>query len=149
MEVADITPLGTPTSPPVPILMVEDNRSDVRLLTEAFIERGMALRLLVASTITEVYGFMRLLPAAERPRLVIADLSLPIASGHEVLRMLASDPRWQAIPKVVLSSSDRAEDLAASQAVGAVAHLVKPACFDGMLLIADRIRELLAATAKV
>jgi CheY-like chemotaxis protein len=146
MEVADITPLGnTAAVAPVPILLIEDNRSDVRLLTEAFAERGMAVRLLVAQTIKEVYGFMRLLPEGERPRLVIADLSLPIASGHEILRMLGSDPRWQSIQKVVLSSSEREEDRAASFAAGAIAHLVKPCCFDGVLLIADRIRELLAA----
>jgi CheY-like chemotaxis protein len=145
MEVAEVTPPGNPLLPPAPIMLIEDNRSDVRLLSEAFIERGMAVRLLVAQTIAEVYGFMRLLPETERPRLIIADLSLPIATGHDILRALGSDPRWRQIPKLVLTSSDRDEDRAASVAAGAIAHLVKPAHFDGLLLIADRIRELLAA----
>jgi two-component system response regulator len=146
MEVSDLTPAGAHPSATIPILVIEDNLSDVRLMAEGFTERGVPAKLLVARTIREVQGFMRLLPASGLPRLVVVDLSLPIASGHSVLAMLGVDPHWRPIPKVVLSSSCRPEDRTRSLAAGAREHLVKPSTFDEVLGIVDRLRLHLATT---
>jgi CheY-like chemotaxis protein len=147
MEVAELTPIdGHPGSAAV-VLLLEDNDDDVRLLEEAFRERRIPVRFVVASTAQQMYGMLRLLPSDSSPRLIILDLALPGASGHDLLRGLVADPQWRRVPKVVLSGSERDSDRTASFAAGAVEHLVKAADFDGFLRIVDLLQAYLAAGA--
>jgi len=48
------------------------------------------------------------------PRLVLLDIKLPKVDGLEVLRAVKGDPRTQAIPVVVLTSSHEESDLVES-----------------------------------
>lgn len=84
--------------------------------------------------------------AADRPDLILLDLSLPDMSGQEVLRRLRADPRSSDIPVIVLTGSrDPAARLAAF-AAGADDVVVKPAA-DRLLLA--RVRNLLRARVGV
>jgi CheY-like chemotaxis protein len=148
MEVADLTPLGESTSDSPVVLIIDDNPHDVRLLEEAFRERHVAVRCMVAGTAAEAFGLLQLLATSAAPCLIVIDLSLPIASGHRILRTMATHTQWGRIPKVVLSGSERSADRSASFAAGAVEHLVKPATFDGFLVIVDRLQAYLVARMK-
>jgi len=64
--------------------------------------------------------------------LVILDLKLPGMTGDEVLRALKSESRTQAIPVLVLTSSDLPEDVGRVYADGANALLRKPLAFSDL-----------------
>lgn len=64
------------------------------------------------------------LTRAKMPALVLLDIFLPDRSGWRVLQSLKQDPRTRDIPVVVLSVN---EDRAHALALGAAAHVVKPA----------------------
>jgi CheY-like chemotaxis protein len=71
------------------------------------------------------------------PKLVIADMVMPVMGGEELLSQLARDPRFRAIPKAIITASPDPERVAAVTRLGALAVLDKP-------LMKDPLRNLLA-----
>jgi two-component system cell cycle response regulator len=79
---------------------------------------------------------------AERPDLILLDLTLPDMPGSEVLRNLRADPATRPIPVIVLTASRDAESRLAALAAGADDVMSKPIS-DQMLMA--RVRNLLRA----
>jgi CheY-like chemotaxis protein len=93
------------------ILYVEDNEDNVYMLTRRLRRHGFEVA--VAPD-----GERGLAAAqAERPDLILMDLSLPILDGWEATRRLKAAPETRAIPVIALSShamdGDRERALAA------------------------------------
>lgn len=70
---------------------------------------------------------------------VLLDLRLPGLSGHEVLHEIRSDPRLHRLPVIILSSSDRPQDVDAAYDAGANAYVTKPSEFSSLAAIAEAI----------
>lgn len=69
---------------------------------------------------------------AERPHLIVLDLKMPKVNGLEVLQQIKKDEDLRTIPTVVLSSSDRPEDIRGSYASSANSYVTKPASLTGL-----------------
>ena len=69
---------------------------------------------------------------APRPHLIVLDLKMPKINGLEVLEHIKSDASLRTIPTVVLSSSDRPEDVRSSYVEGANSYVTKPASLTGL-----------------
>ena len=69
---------------------------------------------------------------AERPHLIVLDLKMPKVNGLEVLQQIKQDDNLRTIPTVVLSSSDRPEDIRGSYANSANSYVTKPASLTGL-----------------
>jgi CheY-like chemotaxis protein len=65
-----------------------------------------------------------------RPDVVLLDLKLPKRDGHEVLAEIKDDLELQAIPVVILTTSDAESDRAKAYHHHANSYLVKPLDFD-------------------
>ena len=74
------------------------------------------------------------------PDLIVSDLVMPYRDGYEVLRALRNDPRFRAVPVVILSMRDREEDIVRGFEQGADDYVVKP--FNARELVA-RVKKLL------
>ena len=120
----------------VEILLVEDNPDDVELTLHALRQERLANTVEVARDGEEAldYIFCRGKHAGrefnQQPRMVLLDLKLPKVGGLEVLLELKGDPRTQAIPVVVLTSSREEKDQVNSYRLGANAYIQKPVDFD-------------------
>jgi CheY-like chemotaxis protein len=68
--------------------------------------------------------------ANPRPHLVLLDLNIPRVDGKEVLTTIKADEKLKEISVVVLSSSDREEDIAYAYEQGASAYISKSAGFE-------------------
>jgi CheY-like chemotaxis protein len=147
MDVMDTTPRGVAvelSTLPL-ILLIEDNPDDAKLLKEAFLERGIAVRFMTVATPTQAFSVLRLLPSTVLPRLILIDIGLPIMSGHEILSNFAKEPNWHLIPKIVLTSSQRESDRILSLERGACGHVVKPAVFEEYLALATKLSRYVSA----
>jgi PAS domain S-box-containing protein len=106
---------------PRTVLYIEDNLSNLRLV-ERILARKTDFRLVAA-----MQGSLGLSLAREhRPDLILLDLHLPDAPGHEVLARLRADPLTQAIPVIVLSAEASPGQVQRLLAQGATAYLTKP-----------------------
>jgi DNA-binding response OmpR family regulator len=116
------------------ILVAEDDPVTARFVGSLLTEHGYDV--LVADD-----GDHALELAAEAaPDLIVSDLVMPYRDGFEVLRTLRSDPRFRAIPVVILSMRDREEDIVRGFEQGADDYVVKP--FNARELVA-RVKKLL------
>jgi CheY-like chemotaxis protein len=68
-----------------------------------------------------------------RPDLILLDLKIPKLDGHEVLKKIKNLPELQAIPVVVLTTSNNKRDLMNAYLNRANSYLVKPLGMDQFL----------------
>jgi len=122
------------TSPPVEILLVEDNPHDIKLALHAFKSSNLMNHVHVvrdgAEALEYLYGTDRYAGRPETPKVVLLDLKLPLVSGIEVLRKIKADERTRAIPVVVLTSSREEPDIQTCYQLGVNSYIVKPVDFD-------------------
>jgi CheY-like chemotaxis protein len=119
----------------VDILLVEDSPDDVEMTLEAFREAGIANRIHVVSDGARALEYLFAAKpngrsrTQQQPQVILLDLHLPKVSGLEVLRRLKRDPRTRTIPVIVLTVSQKSEDIIESRRLGAEAYIVKPVAF--------------------
>ena len=64
------------------------------------------------------------------PDLILLDLNLPKRDGREVLKIIKDDAQLKSIPVVIVSTSDREEDVSFAYQTGAVDYISKSSGFD-------------------
>jgi CheY-like chemotaxis protein len=132
------------TSPPIEILLVEDNLPDVRLTSVALSEATVPNRLHVAPDGVEAMAFLRRAPPhgqAPRPDLILLDLNLPRKDGREVLEEIKNDESLKHIPVVILTTSQAEADILRSYRLRANAYVSKPVDLDQFLRAIHSIEE--------
>ena len=110
------------------ILIVEDNRGDSELLRSAFSGWEAETNLTVVEDGEQALLYVHHMgkyASSPQPDLILLDLNLPRRSGIEVLTAIKSDPDLQQIPVVVLTTSDRKEDVANAYRLHANSYLTK------------------------
>lgn len=114
------------------VLLVEDDRNEIEVALRAVERADLEVQVEVARDGLEALEALGLedangaaAEAAFPPRVVFLDLKMPRVDGWEVLRRVREDPRTANVPVVVLSRSDRPEDITRSYRLGANSFLVK------------------------
>jgi two-component system, response regulator len=125
-------------TPPLEILVVDDNEDDVLLLRESLREQP-AVSLMHACDGDDAIAFLRRegpYASAPRPGLVLLDINMPKKNGFEVLTAMKLDPELRAIPVIMLTTSNRDADVVAAYTHGACSFVTKPVNYDRLKLIA-------------
>jgi len=126
----------------VEILLVEDNSIDVELTKNAFKKAQITNPLHVVNDGETALDFVFARGShadrskARPPQLILLDLNLPKKSGLEVLREIKEDKRTQNIPVIILTISDRDEDINECRRLGAETYIVKPVSFQNFSKVA-------------
>jgi CheY-like chemotaxis protein len=123
----------------VEILIVEDTDQDLQLALRALRKANVTNHIQVARDGEEALEFLfceglyadRKIENA--PKVILLDLKLPKIDGLEVLQRIKADPRTQAIPVVVLTSSKEQRDVVESYKFGVNSYIVKPVDFEGFI----------------
>lgn len=76
--------------------------------------------------------------------LVITDLNMPNLDGYSLIESLRQHQSYRAVPIIILSSEDAADDRERGMSVGATSYLVKP--FKASLLL-EEVQKYLKRTA--
>jgi CheY-like chemotaxis protein len=104
----------------VKILLVEDNEMNRDMLSRRLLRRGFDVTLAVDGE--EGVAMAR----AERPDLILMDMSLPVLDGWEATRRLKADPATRAIPVIALTAHAMADDRAKALEAGCDGYDTKP-----------------------
>ena len=119
----------------IDILLIEDNEDDIEL-TQAALSIGKIVNSL--TVLRDGDDALRHLlgdgtpanPPCTAPSLILLDLRLPKVDGIEVLKRIKQEPALRRIPVVVLTTSQRDEDLVQSYDLGANSFIRKPVLFE-------------------
>ena len=120
----------------VRILLVEDNPDDAEVTRRAFERAKIGNNI---SVVTDGQSALDLLyrncselgePGVE---MVLLDLGLPRLDGRAVMREIWADKRLRHIPVIILTASEREDDLIDAYKGGAVAFLHKPVDVERLL----------------
>jgi CheY-like chemotaxis protein len=121
------------TSQPVEILLVEDNEDDVVIIQEAFAESRLINVIHAVRDGEEALAYLRregCYKAVRQPGLILLDINMPKKNGFEVMQAMKADPRLRTLPVIMLTMSDRDEDVIRSYANGACSYIRKPVDLD-------------------
>ena len=119
---------------PAPVLYIDDNEDNLRLVARILGRYRADTELLVAGT-----GQDGLRTAIEsRPGLILLDNRLPDATGGEVLQQLISTDVTAGIPVVILSGDSGQSTVAQLLDEGAAGFLAKPFTVPEFVATLDR-----------
>ena len=124
---------------PFNILLVEDAPGDIRLMSEAFKKSTLETRLHVARDGQEAVAFLS--AESPKPDLILLDLSIPKVDGFELLGRIKGEPRWKAIPVVILTASNSKEDIQKAYDLFANCYLLKPGELDEFFQVVRSIQD--------
>lgn len=129
----------------IEILLVEDNPADLELTLRALKKNNIANKVQVAEdgevALDFLFGQGQFADrnTDNKPKVVLLDLKLPKVDGLEVLRTIKADPKTQAIPVVVLTTSKQESDIIESYRLGVNSYIVKPVDFEKFV---ESVKEL-------
>jgi CheY-like chemotaxis protein len=128
------------------ILLAEDNPGHQRLTLHALKKCRVPVECAVVRDGQEILDYLRRRPPFEDrtvhpdPDLILLDLNLPKRDGREVLGIIKGDPALRETPVVVLSTSDREEDVRYAMETGAAEYISKSTGFD---IYSEKISEVI------
>ena len=108
------------TSDAEPILVVEDNPANMKLLSFVLQSRGYAVR--QATTAVEALAAID----AAQPRVILMDLQLPGMDGLALTRRLKADPRTRQIVIVAVTAYAMKGDEQKAREAGCDGYVTKP-----------------------
>jgi len=115
-------------------ILIVDDSATMRSLLVATLETLGQLAIVQASNGFEA---LRMLPR-EQINLVLTDINMPDINGLELLSFIRSNPIYQDLPVVVISTEGSRKDIEKGLALGANEYLVKPFHPDQLLKIVKK-----------
>lgn len=115
------------------ILLVEDNEDHAEIVRQTLGEQKADKELYWVKDGQEALDFIHHRGGhadAPRPTLILLDINLPKASGLEVLKAIKDDAEFKVIPVVMLTTSDRSEEVLACYRLGVNSFITKPVRFE-------------------
>ena len=109
------------------LLLVEDNEMNRDMLSRRLLKRGYEV------LVAEDGGLGVSRAQADRPDLILMDMSLPVLDGWEATRRLKADPATRGIPIIALTAHAMAGDEAKAREAGCDDFDTKPVDFARLL----------------
>lgn len=129
------------------ILHVEDNEEDLVLFSRACEIAGLPAIFhpvwdgMQAIAYLKGQGEFKDRHKHPLPDLIILDLTLPKMGGFDFLKWLRQDSGLPALPVLIFTISERAEDKARALAEGATGYFVKPKDFETLVQFAESVGQ--------
>ncbi len=123
-------------TPQKTVLIADDDYDNFLLTMDAMKQAGLDCELYWVRDGEELLDYLRRrgayqsAQAAPRPNVILLDLNMPKKTGHEALEEIRSEPSLSEIPVIVLTVSNRQEDIRRSLKLGAQSFISKPSSFE-------------------
>ncbi|MBN4079748.1 response regulator [bacterium AH-315-C08] len=116
-----------------PLMIVEDNETDIMCIKRAFKKNGVSKPIVTAANGEEALAYLKgessddsIDSGVRIPNLILLDLNMPIMNGFEFLEAIKADERFCAIPIIVLTSSTSIVDMNDSYKSSVAGYIEKP-----------------------
>jgi twitching motility two-component system response regulator PilG len=120
MTDATPAPAAAPAQPAVRVLVIDDSNT-IRRSAEIFLRQGGHEVVLAED------GFDALAKVNDHtPDLIFCDILMPRLDGYQTCAIIKRNPRFAAVPVIMLSSKDGVFDKARGRMVGSEDYLTKP-----------------------
>jgi chemotaxis family two-component system response regulator Rcp1 len=134
------------------ILLIEDSRADAKIIERALREGDVSHRLTVIADGRHALDYLYSArdegaPNDREPDLILLDLNLPGIDGCQVLDRIKTDPFLRMIPVVILTTSNREEDVLQTYQLGANTFISKPAEYPSYRELVATLRHYWVDTA--
>ena len=110
-----------PAALPRPLVLVVDDSTTVRRVTQRLLERE-GLRVALASDGLQALDQL----AKETPCVILSDIEMPRMDGFDLARQVRAEPRWSQVPIVMISSRTASKHREHAKALGVNHYLGKP-----------------------
>ncbi|MBV8887718.1 MAG: response regulator transcription factor [Chroococcidiopsidaceae cyanobacterium CP_BM_RX_35] len=124
------------------LLLVDDEPGLREAVKDYLQESGFAVQ--VASNAREGWELMQ----QNTPDLVISDIMMPVVDGYQFLKQLREDPRFKALPVVLLTAKGMTSDRIQGYQARCDAYLPKPFDPDELVAIVENLLERRGITAQ-
>ncbi len=137
-EVTDISRARPAMICDTPVLVVDDNATNRRILEEML--RNWGMKPSAAAGASEALPLLRRAYHAGQPfALVLTDANMPDVDGFALAEQIKQDPELSSTVIMMLTSGDRPGDVARCEQAGVAAYLLKPIkqseLFDALVLV--------------
>jgi twitching motility two-component system response regulator PilH len=102
------------------ILLVDDSKTELHVLSEMLTKRGFVVR-----TAENGEDAVKRLEE-DRPDLILMDVVMPGQNGFQLTRAITRDPQYASIPVIICSSKNQETDRVWGLRQGAKDYVVKP-----------------------
>jgi twitching motility two-component system response regulator PilG len=117
-------------------VLVIDDSNTIRRSAEIFLKQG-GYQVLLAED-----GFDALSKVNDHaPDLIFCDILMPRLDGYQTCAIIKRNPKFSAVPVIMLSSKDGLFDKARGRMVGSEAYLTKPFTKDQLLQVVEQHRR--------
>ncbi len=109
-------------------VMIIDDSKTIRRTAETLLKKAGC------DVLSAENGFEALpIISASHPDIIFVDIMMPRLDGYQTCALIKNNPRFQAIPVIMLSSKDGLFDRAKGRVVGAEQYITKPFTRDDLL----------------
>lgn len=136
----------------IEIMLVDDNEDDVIIFKEAFKETALSNIIHTAWDGEEALAWLRKegeYRNTPTPDIVLLDINMPKKDCFEVLKEMKADPILKIIPVVMMTTSDREDDIVNAYANGAASYIRKPIDIEELMQIAKTFSDYWANVVKL
>lgn len=125
------------------ILVVDENPDHVRTIEQAFNETVGKYRLIAIAghSALDFLHHRGDYTTAPRPDLILLDLHLPDKDGREILTDIKTTPSLRRIPIVILTLSDRADDIFSTYTLQGNCYVIKSSNLDQLYHLVKSIED--------
>jgi CheY-like chemotaxis protein len=124
----------------MPTVMVVDDTAVIRETVAKLLKRE-GFDTICASNGKEALAVLN----ASAPDVILLDIMMPEMDGLECLALLRKEPRWQALPVIIMTAMNDEEHQMKAERLGASDYLIKARY--SMNQILERVRKLIAQKA--
>jgi CheY-like chemotaxis protein len=124
--------------------MADDDAEDCMLAAQAFSESGAKVAFSSVADGVELMDYLSEHSRSEArrlPDLILLDLNMPRKNGWQALSEIKSEPAFQHVPIVILTSSQEQEDADFTMKAGAASFITKPGTFDEWVGVMKSLTE--------
>ena len=125
-------------------MLVEDDPGDQKLIKMSLKQQHITNTPIVTSSAEEAFEYLHKSKTDKEnlePDLILLDLNMPGMGGREFLRQIKSNPDFDSIPVVILTTSDADKDILESFKLQAAGYIKKPVSLADFQIVMQTLSE--------